>query len=103
MINYKSPQIHRTPLYRAKASYSGMKARCLNVNGKDVEKLKLLKMIFTTIGVGQMAYAIGVKNVCVGNSMVEGLPFKQVAVGSTPTLRTSYNGRLAERIYASHF
>lgn len=34
MKAFKSPPIHRTPLYRAKASYSGMKARCLNANGK---------------------------------------------------------------------
>lgn len=26
--NYKSPEIHRTPIYRAKAAYSNMKRRC---------------------------------------------------------------------------
>lgn len=31
----KSPAIHRTPLYRAKAAYSGMLARCGNRNGKN--------------------------------------------------------------------
>lgn len=31
-MNYKSPAIHRTPLYRAKSAYSGMKRRC--VGGK---------------------------------------------------------------------
>ena len=35
MREYKSPEIHRTPLYRAKAAYSLMKARCLNRNGKN--------------------------------------------------------------------
>lgn len=35
MNAYKSPAIHRTPLYRAKAAYNGMLARCLNKNGKN--------------------------------------------------------------------
>lgn len=35
MKTFKSPAIHRTPLYRVKASYSGMKIRCLNANGKN--------------------------------------------------------------------
>lgn len=35
MTAYKSPEIHRTPLYRAKAAYNGMLARCLNRNGKN--------------------------------------------------------------------
>ena len=35
MRQYKSPPIHRTPLYRAKAAYSGMLARCRNANGKN--------------------------------------------------------------------
>lgn len=34
MRKFKSPTIHQTPLYRATASYSGMKIRCLNANGK---------------------------------------------------------------------
>jgi hypothetical protein len=32
---YKSPPIHRTPIYRAKAAYYGMLARCENKNGKS--------------------------------------------------------------------
>lgn len=35
MRKFKSPTIHQTPLYRATAAYSGMKARCLNANGKN--------------------------------------------------------------------
>lgn len=35
MRQYKSPAIHRTPLYRAKAAYCGMLARCGNRNGKN--------------------------------------------------------------------
>lgn len=35
MKTFKSPPIHRTPLYRVKASYSGMQQRCLNANGKS--------------------------------------------------------------------
>jgi hypothetical protein len=35
MKKLKSPAIHRTPKYRAKASYNGMLARCLNRNGKN--------------------------------------------------------------------
>jgi len=35
MIAYKSPEIHRTPLYRAKAAYYGMLKRCLNKDGKN--------------------------------------------------------------------
>lgn len=31
----KSPAIHQTPLYRAKAAYRNMKIRCLNANGKN--------------------------------------------------------------------
>ena len=31
----KSPKIHRTPLYRAKAAYRNMQIRCLNANGKS--------------------------------------------------------------------
>jgi hypothetical protein len=34
-MEYKSPPIHRTPLYRAKAAYYGMLARCENKNGKS--------------------------------------------------------------------
>jgi hypothetical protein len=34
-MEFKSPEIHRTPLYRAKAAYCGMQARCLNKNGKS--------------------------------------------------------------------
>src|SRR6266700_2834582 len=34
MRQFKSPPIHQTPLYRATSSYNGMKARCLNANGK---------------------------------------------------------------------
>lgn len=33
--DFKSPPIHRTPLYRAKAAYCGMQARCGNANGKN--------------------------------------------------------------------
>lgn len=33
-MEYKSPAVHRTPLYRAKAAYRGMTERCLNANGK---------------------------------------------------------------------
>lgn len=41
----KSPKIHRTPLYRAKAAYRNMKIRCLNANGKNPAYLKVeLKM-----------------------------------------------------------
>lgn len=32
---FKSPPIHRTALYRAKAAYAGMFARCGNANGKN--------------------------------------------------------------------
>lgn len=32
---FKSPVIHRTPRYRARAAYNGMKKRCLNANGKN--------------------------------------------------------------------
>lgn len=32
---FKSPSIHRTPLYRVKAAYCGMVARCENANGKN--------------------------------------------------------------------
>ena len=35
MKAFKSPPIHRTPLYRAKAAYCNMIARCENVNGKN--------------------------------------------------------------------
>jgi len=35
MREYKSPKIHQTPLYRAKAAYNLMQARCLNKNGKN--------------------------------------------------------------------
>jgi DNA-directed RNA polymerase subunit M/transcription elongation factor TFIIS len=35
MRPYRSPAIHRTPLYRAKAAYSTMIARCLNKNGRN--------------------------------------------------------------------
>lgn len=35
MHTYKSPSIHRTPLYRAKSAYCGMQARCLNRNGRN--------------------------------------------------------------------
>ena len=35
MNAYKSPSIHRTPLYRAKAAYYGMLKRCLNKDGKN--------------------------------------------------------------------
>jgi len=35
IMKYKSPKIHRTPLYRAKAAYLGMLKRCLNANGKN--------------------------------------------------------------------
>ena len=31
----KSPEIHRTPIYRAKAAYRNMVARCGNANGKN--------------------------------------------------------------------
>ena len=34
-MEYKSPPIHRTPLYRAKAAYYEMLARCQNKNGKS--------------------------------------------------------------------
>ncbi len=34
-MKFKSPPIHRTALYRAKAAYANMKARCLNSNGKN--------------------------------------------------------------------
>jgi hypothetical protein len=34
-MEFKSPEIHRTPLYRAKSAYCGMQARCLNKNGKS--------------------------------------------------------------------
>lgn len=33
-MEFKSPPIHRTPAYRAKAAYNGMLARCENANGK---------------------------------------------------------------------
>lgn len=41
---FKSPAIHRTPLYRAYAAYYGMQARCENANGKNLAyaKVKLL-------------------------------------------------------------
>lgn len=32
---FRSPPIHRTALYRAKAAYSGMIVRCGNANGKN--------------------------------------------------------------------
>jgi hypothetical protein len=35
MKTFKSPPIHRTPLYRAKAAYCNMIARCENANGKN--------------------------------------------------------------------
>lgn len=35
MKTFKSPPIHRTPMYRAKAAYCGMIARCENANGKN--------------------------------------------------------------------
>lgn len=35
MSKFKSPSIHTTPLYRAKAAYSNMLARCENKNGKN--------------------------------------------------------------------
>lgn len=35
MKAFKSPAIHRTPLYRAKAAYCNMIARCENANGKN--------------------------------------------------------------------
>ena len=35
MSAFKSPEIHRTPYYRANAAYYGMQARCLNKNGKN--------------------------------------------------------------------
>ena len=35
MVEFKSPPIHRTPLYRAKAAYTLMQQRCLNANGKS--------------------------------------------------------------------
>ena len=35
MKTFKSPAIHRTPLYRAKAAYCNMIARCENANGKN--------------------------------------------------------------------
>jgi len=35
MKAFKSPAIHRTPLYRAKSAYCGMIARCENANGKN--------------------------------------------------------------------
>lgn len=40
---YKSPAIHRTPLYRVKAAYKNMLARCENKNGKNpsYESVKL--------------------------------------------------------------
>ena len=34
MHEYKSPEKHRKPQYRARAAYRGMQARCLNRNGK---------------------------------------------------------------------
>lgn len=33
--SFKSPAIHRTPIYRAYAAYYGMLARCGNANGKN--------------------------------------------------------------------
>lgn len=35
MKKFKSPAIHRTPMYRAKAAYCGMKRRCLNACGTE--------------------------------------------------------------------
>lgn len=35
MKEFKSPAIHRTPIYRAYAAYYGMQARCRNANGKN--------------------------------------------------------------------
>lgn len=32
---FRSPSIHRTPRYRAKAAYRNMKQRCGNANGKN--------------------------------------------------------------------
>lgn len=32
---FKSPAIHRTPLYRARSAYRDMKRRCGNANGKN--------------------------------------------------------------------
>ena len=34
-MEFKSPEIHRTPLYRAKAAYANMLRRCLNRCGDD--------------------------------------------------------------------
>jgi hypothetical protein len=34
-MNFKSPEIHRTPLYRARAAYRLMGKRCGNANGKN--------------------------------------------------------------------
>jgi hypothetical protein len=34
-MEYKSPAIHRTPLYRAKSAYYSISQRCLNKNGKN--------------------------------------------------------------------
>jgi hypothetical protein len=34
-MNFKSPPIHRTPLYRAKSAYCSMVVRCENTNGKN--------------------------------------------------------------------
>ena len=35
VMRFKSPVIHRSPLYRAKSAYAGMKKRCLNANGRS--------------------------------------------------------------------
>ncbi len=35
MSKFKSPPIHRTPIYRVKAAYANMQARCENKNGKN--------------------------------------------------------------------
>lgn len=35
MKTYKSPPIHRTPIYRARAAYANMVRRCLNRDGRS--------------------------------------------------------------------
>jgi len=34
-MDYKSPPIHRTPLYRARAAYANMRRRCMNASGLE--------------------------------------------------------------------